>query len=109
MQAFCKTIGWKTGVKRSLISSMHGKGIIVLKPLLKWYLEQGLIVGNIEFVISYDAKKCFTWFVDRVCNERRAADIGGPQPKIMGEAFKLMGNNGYGRRGPYGSQQTYKN
>ena len=34
--------------------------------------------------------------VDRVWDERRAADIGGPEQKIIGEAYKLMGNNGYG-------------
>ena len=34
--------------------------------------------------------------MDKVCDERRAADIGGPEQKIIGEANKLMGNNGYG-------------
>ena len=75
---------------------MHGKGIIVLTPLLKWYLENGLIVDDVEFIISYNPKRCFGWFVHRICDERRAADIGGPEQKIIGEAYKLMGNNGYG-------------
>ena len=34
--------------------------------------------------------------MDQVCDERRAADIGGPEQKIIGEANKLMGNNVYG-------------
>ena len=65
MLTYCESIGRKTGVKRSLISSMHGKGIIVLTPLLQWYLENGLVVGD----------------VDQDCDERRAADIGGPEKK----------------------------
>ena len=31
--------------------------------------------------------------MDQVCDERRAADIGGPEQKIIGEAKKLVGNN----------------
>ena len=36
MKSFCEQNGRKTGIKRSLISSMHGKEVIVLTPLLKW-------------------------------------------------------------------------
>ena len=96
MQEYCKGIGRKVGVKRSLISSMHAKGIILLTPLLKWYLNQGLVVDDIEFIVSYNGKRCFEWFMDYVCNERRAADLGGPDQMMSGEAAKLMGNNGYG-------------
>ena len=48
MQAYCGSIVRKNGVKKSLISSMHGKGIIILTPLLKWYLKNGLVVDDIE-------------------------------------------------------------
>ena len=41
MQDYWESIGKKTSVKRSLISLMHEKGIIILTPLLKWYLESG--------------------------------------------------------------------
>ena len=96
MQDYCKSIGRKIGVKRSLISSMKGEGIIILTPLLKWYLENGLVVDDIEYIVKYNPKTCFDWFMEQVCDERRAADIGGPEQKIIGEANKLMGNNAYG-------------
>ena len=35
MQAYCESIWWKTGFKQVFISSMHGKGIIVLTSLLQ--------------------------------------------------------------------------
>ena len=81
MQDYCESFGRKTGVKRSLISSIHGKGIIILTPLLKWYLKSGLVVDDNEFIIEYNPKTCFNWFMDQVCDERRAADIGGPEQK----------------------------
>ena len=81
MQDYCKSIGRKIGVKRSLISSMKGEGIIILTPLLKWYLENGLVVDDIEYIVKYNPHTCFDWFMEQVCDEQRAADIGGPELK----------------------------
>ena len=97
MQTYCRSITRKVGVKRSLISSMHVKGQLILTPLLKKYIEMGLIVTRIELVIGYNGKPVFDWFVDEVCNDRRLADLGGVEFKMKGEASKLKGNCGYGR------------
>ena len=97
MQAYCRSITRKVGVKRSLISSMHVKGQLILTPLLKKYIEMGLKVTRIELVIAYNGKPVFDWFVDEVCNNRRRADLGGVEYKMKGEASKLKGNCGYGR------------
>ena len=48
MQKYCRSTTRKNGVKRSLISSMHGKRILLITPLLKKYLQMGLVVTNIE-------------------------------------------------------------
>ena len=74
MQKHCEKLGRKRGVKRSLISSMRGDGIILLTPLLKRYLELGLVVTDIELVIEYNDKAVFEWFQDKVCDDRRRAD-----------------------------------
>ena len=97
MQAYCRSISRKVGVKRSLISSMHAKGQLILTPLLKKYIEMGLIVTRIELVIGYNGKPVFDWFVNEVCDDRRRADVGGAELKMKGEASKLKGNCGYGR------------
>ena len=97
MQAYCRSITRKVGVKRSLISSMHAKGQLILTPLLKKYIEMGLIVTRIELVIGYNGKPCFDWFVNEVCDDRRRADLGGAEFKMKGEASKLKGNCAYGR------------
>ena len=96
MQEYSRSITRKTGVKRSLISSMKGKEIIILTPLLKWYLENGLVVTRLHYFISYNGKECFNWFVEEVTNDRRAADLGGADLIMKGEMMKLMGNSSYG-------------
>ncbi len=96
MQEYCESIGRKTGVKRSLISSMKGKEMIILTPLLKWYLDNGLVVTRLHYFISYNGKECFNWFTKEVTNDRRAADLGGADLIMKGELSKLMGNSSYG-------------
>ena len=75
---------------------MYGKGVVLLTPLLKWYLDNGLVVDKVYYVLSYNGKSCFDWFVKEVTHDRRAADLGGDERKMAGEAMKLMGNCGYG-------------
>ena len=79
-----------------LISSMHGEGILLLTPLLKKYLELGLVVTRQELLISYNGKAIFDWFTQEVCDDHRA-DLGGPDLKMKGEASKLKGNCGNGQ------------
>ena len=62
MREFCRKTTRRTGVKRSLISSMHAKGILLLTTLLKKYLEMGLVVTNVETVIVYNGKSVFNGF-----------------------------------------------
>ena len=96
MQEYCRKIARRTGVKRSLISSMKGKGILILTPLLKWYLDNNLVVTRLHYFISYNGKECFDWFTKEVTNDRRAADLGGTDLVMKGELSKLMGNSSYG-------------
>ena len=68
MQSYCGSITRKVGVKRSLVGSMHAKGKLIITPLLKKYIQMGLIVTRIELVITYNGKS--------VSNDRRRADLG---------------------------------
>ena len=58
--------------QRYLIGSMWGKKILLITPLLKWYLEHGLKVTKIYQVIEFSPKKCFKKFADQISNDRRA-------------------------------------
>ena len=105
MQEFCKLNNRTTGVKRSLISSMFGKGIVISTELLKKYLDMELIVTDIEWTLEYIPKTCFDWFEKEVIHNRRKADLD-KDCKILGETSKLMGNAFYGGTGMDKSKHT---
>ena len=56
MQEYCESIGRTTCVKKSLISSMHGKELVILTPLFKKYKEMGMICDDIEWIMEYTPK-----------------------------------------------------
>ena len=95
MQEYCRKIGRTAGVKRSLIGSMFGDGIVTLTALYKKYVEMGLKVTDIEWVQEYTPKPVFKWFEEEITLNRRMADLD-ENLKIQGETSKLMGNAGYG-------------
>ena len=96
MQEYAKSIGRTKGVKRSLISSMFGTDMVMVTTLFKEYIKWGLICTNIEFVLEYYKERVFSWFVDKVANDRRRADFD-PSLAIIGEMSKVSGNSSYGR------------
>ena len=106
MQQFARDIGRKTGVKRSLISSMFGKGIVILTPLFQKYIEMGLICTNIEWILEYNPVKVYDWFRQEVSDNRRAADQNEAY-RIRGETSKTRGNCAYGNNVIDKSKHTY--
>ena len=82
--------------RRSLIGSYAGYKILLITPLLQWYLNHGLIVTKIYEVIEYEPKTCFKQFGDNVSNARRKGDAD-PDQEILASTMKLIGNSGYGR------------
>ena len=95
MQKFCQDTNRTTGVKRALISSMFGKDIVISTPLMKKYLELGLVIDNIEWILDYQPNNCFEWFMNNVIDGRRTADLD-PQYAIIGDCLKTLGNAFYG-------------
>ena len=52
--------------RRSLIGSFLEKKILLITPLLKWYLSHGLQVSKIYQVVAYTPKRSFEPFGDAV-------------------------------------------
>ena len=75
---------------------MEAQHHFIITPLLKFYLEHGLIVDHIHQVIEYTPQACFQGFCDNVIYHRQLAD-DNPQQAIVGELHKLIGNSAYGR------------
>ena len=82
--------------RRSLIGSLFGEKIMVITPLLKWYLAHGLVVTKIYQVVEYTPSRCFRAFGDAVSDARRAGDVD-PSKKIIADTNKLDGNSSYGK------------
>ncbi len=95
MQEYARSIQREKAVERSLISSMHGEGLVMLTPLFEKYIEMGLECTGIEWIIEYHGKKVFEWFRDEVIDDRRMADLD-PSFQIRGETSKTKGNCAYG-------------
>ena len=82
--------------RRMLIGSMWGEKILLGTPLLRWYLNHGLIVTKIHQVMQYKPSTCFQPFADHVTRARRAGDVDASK-KLIGETMKLLGNSAYGK------------
>lgn len=96
MQEFVETNYLSRAPRRSLIGSFHGKGILQATPLLKWYLDHGLHVSDIQLVIEYEPDACFSNFGEQVSNARREGNIN-PDHEIISNASKLLENASFGR------------
>ena len=82
--------------RKSLVGSMFGLKIMIITPLLKWYLIKELVVTRIYQVVEYSPAKCFQTFGEAVSDARRAGDAD-PNKKIIAETNKLDGNPSYGK------------
>jgi hypothetical protein len=52
--------------RKGLVGNMFGEKIMVISPLLKWYVEHGLKVTQIHQVVEYTPATCFQKFGEKV-------------------------------------------
>ncbi|KAK2158323.1 hypothetical protein NP493_1808g00002 [Ridgeia piscesae] len=71
-------------LQRTLVGSYRGDNILLATPLLKWYVQHGLVVTRVYQVIEYEPKP------------RRAGDAD-PDRATIADTMKLLGNPGYGK------------
>ena len=95
MQKFMLDNGISNCDRRTLIGGMKAEKILLATPLLKWYIEHGMVVSDVYTVIEFTPKQCFKKFVDKVAFDRREADAGR-KPKLQADTSKLIGNSAYG-------------
>ena len=88
MATYAEANGILTQPRRMLIGSMFGEKILIGTPLLRWYLEHGLVVTKIYQVMEFRPSRCFRPFADRVTTARREGDTD-PAKALIGETMKL--------------------
>ena len=96
MREFAERYSIMSKPRRMLIGSLFGKKILLITPLVKWYLEHGLVVSKIYQVVEYTPKACFHPAGERVSEGRRQGDSHS-EKSMMGHIFKLIGNSYYGK------------
>ena len=96
MKRYAEENGIMNQKRKSLIGSMFGQKILLITPLLKWYVQHGLKVTKIHQVVEYTPTACFREFGEKISDARRAGDAD-PDKKIVAETMKLKGNSSYGK------------
>lgn len=95
----------KLGDNRKLVSLYGAKKILLYTPLLKWYLEHGLIVTKVHSFIKATPNNLFKSFTETVSDNRRNGDKDVSKAMIA-EAWKLTGNSAFGRTGMNKNRHT---
>ena len=65
-------------------------------PLLKWYLNHGLVITQIYNVIEFIPDAAFNSFMTQVAQARLDGD-GDKDKALIAETMKLIGNSSYGK------------
>ena len=66
--------------------------ILLITPLLRWYIEHGLLVTKINQFIEFCPKRAFSPYEESVTNDKRAGDRD-PAYKALADTSKLIGNS----------------
>ena len=82
---------------RLLIGSYFGKKIgLSTTPLLRWYLNHGLVITHVYTVVEYFPNAAFNSFMRQVTQARLDGDCDKDKA-LIAETMKLIGNSSYGK------------
>ena len=90
MQDFLRKSNTVFKDRRYLIGSMFATKILIITPLLRWYIEHGIVVTKIYQLIEFSPVKCFETFANKVSDDRRAGD-NNSNAQVIGDTSKLIG------------------
>ena len=81
--------------RQLLLADIKGERIVVSSNLLRLYPKKGLTVTKISHIFEIIPVGCFTDFVTKVCQARRAGDVYSDQ-SIIAVIMKLISNSACG-------------
>ena len=75
----------------TIVNGWHGKKLLLFTPLLRWYLELGLVVSEVYCIIQYQPSKCFEKFINACVAGRIQAtsDVND----LQAQSFKICMNS----------------
>ncbi len=95
MQEYCEKNDLLKKPRRVLAQSYSGRNLLLITPLLTWYMNKGLVVSKLHWVREFRSDRAFKPLSDQVLHFRKQADID-PSMELQGNSFKLAGNSIYG-------------
>ena len=96
MQQYVRDKGLSTGPKKLLITANKAVKIMIITPLVKWYLSHGLVITRVHNFFQYQGgQKCFKKFASIITERRRQGDVDESKA-ILANLAKLTGNASYG-------------
>ena len=82
--------------QQKVVDTLSAQKILLYPPLLKWLLDHALKITAMHRTIDYVPQKIFTWFVNKVRENRHKGDEIS-KLSLLVEVFKLLGNSLYGK------------
>ena len=96
MQEYAKEHKIKDIHRRLLIGSYFGKKIGLSAPLLRWYLNYGLVITHVYTVVKCIPNAAFNTFMTQVAQARLDGDRDKDKA-LTAETMKLIENSSYGK------------
>ncbi len=87
MFSYCQSNDIPLHKSKTIFGSMFGEKILLYSPLLKWYLEHGLIITEFYEAIEYDKNVCFKELGESIAAARRAG-YADKSMEIIAETMK---------------------
>ena len=81
----------------TLVQTYNCKQELIMTPLIRLYMERGMVISNVTKFVQYTAGRGLRPFVEKVVQMRTEAKRTGDDAKSL--TAKLFGNSSYGKCG----------
>ena len=81
--------------RRQLVAGRKARRILLITPLLKWYLDHGLVITKVYQAVEWQFQRCLKKFFTEIASERRRA-AQDPSRAAHTNKQKLTGTSAYG-------------
>ena len=88
MKKYCIENKQMSRPRKVLGQAFSAKNILLTTPLLKWYINKGMIVTKIHWIRQYKKSRVFQPLVDKAIEYRKLADEN-PDMSLQGTSWKL--------------------
>lgn len=88
MKTYCIENKQMSKPRKVLGQAFSAKNILLITPLLKWYINKGMTVTKIHWIRQYKSARVFQPLVDKAINYRILADKN-PDMALQGTSWKL--------------------